>query len=398
MFIWNCRRTALWIACLWASLALSFAQSGAQISSPAAGSTLSDVNVTFTWNAAPGADYYWLDVGNIVSQGDIFAGQVAGTSRTLTGLPCDGRTLYVQLWTHIAGTGWADVRRYTYTAFSGCTFAVLTSPQPGTLPGNSVLFAWSPVAGADAYWLDVGNTVAQGDIFAGQTAAASKALTSLPCDGRPLYVQLWTHKAGDWLAPQRYTFTAAMSCAVAQIANPAPGTILTSTSPTFTWFRLPNTDAYWLDVGTTQGQGDIWGQSTADNFLPVNGIPCNGRTVYVQLFAHSNAGIWQPPQQFTYAAPSSCAQLTSPAPGSTLNGNTVTFAWSADTGADQYWLDVGKSPGVGDIYAQPTPATAVVVNNVPCDGSLVYVQLWSRRNGLWQTPNRYTFNAGYACN
>jgi hypothetical protein len=179
------------------------------MSSPTPGTTLSSSTVIFSWTSITSADNYWLDVGNSVAQGDISAGATTATSKTVNGLPCDGRTLYVQLWTHLNGA-WLTPQRYTYTACTGGPQAAqISSPTPGaTLPGATITFSWTSVTSADNYWLDVGNTVAQGDISAGPTTSTSKTVNGLPCDGRTLYVQLWTHLNGAWLTPQRYTYKA----------------------------------------------------------------------------------------------------------------------------------------------------------------------------------------------
>lgn len=76
------------------------------------------------------------------------------------------------------------------------------------LVGSTATFAWNSVNGADNYWLDVGNSVAHGDIWAGALMATSQMVNRLPCDGRTLYVQFWTHLNGAWQTPQRYTYHA----------------------------------------------------------------------------------------------------------------------------------------------------------------------------------------------
>jgi hypothetical protein len=282
----------------------------AQITSPTPGTTLTGSAVTFTWNSVFGADMFWLDVGNSLAHGDISAGATSTTSKTAGGLPCDGRTIYVQLWTHLAGA-WQPPQRYTYTAASGCSpgLAQIVTPVPGTsLAGSSVTFSWNPVFGADMYWLDVGNSVAQGDISAGSTGLTSKTVSGLPCDGRIVYVQLWTHVAGTWLTPQRYTYTASTTCnlGLAQIFTPIPGTSLAGSTVTFTWNAVFGADLYWLDVGNGIAQGDISAGSTTITSKTANGIPCDGRTIYVQLWTHL-AGVWQTPQRYMYMAPAGCA-------------------------------------------------------------------------------------------
>lgn len=92
--------------------------------------------------------------------------------------------------------------------------AKITSPTPGSTLTTSVTFAWSAGAGANAYWLDVGNSQTQGDIWpAGQPgiltdSTFSKTVSNIPCDGRGLFAQMWTRTAAGWGSPQRYTYRA----------------------------------------------------------------------------------------------------------------------------------------------------------------------------------------------
>src|ERR1039457_6884903 len=87
--------------------------------------------------------------------------------------------------------------------------AVLLAPTPGsTLSSSSVSFSWNPAVGADQYWLDVGNSVGVGDLWAGALTATSQVVSGLPCDGRTLFAQLYTHHNGAWFSPRRYTYTA----------------------------------------------------------------------------------------------------------------------------------------------------------------------------------------------
>jgi len=98
----------------------------------------------------------------------------------------------------------------------------------------------------------------------------------------------------------------------------------------------------------------------------------------------------------TGGASSQPAQITSPTPGSTLSGSNVTFAWSAGTGVSQYWLYMGSSLGGLDIYnANQGTNRSVTVGNIPIDGRLIYVRLWSFIGAGWQW-NDYTYTAASA--
>jgi len=73
------------------------------------------------------------------------------------------------------------------------------------------------------------------------------------------------------------------------------------------------------------------------------------------------------------------AQVTTPTPGSTLNGSSVTFIWSAAPNASGYWVDVGNVAGGNQYYQSGNLGNVftTTVNTLPTDGSTVYVTLYS---------------------
>jgi len=75
------------------------------------------------------------------------------------------------------------------------------------------------------------------------------------------------------------------------------------------------------------------------------------------------------------------AALTSPSPGSTLAGPSLTFSWTAESGSNGYFLHLGTT-GVGSTnllnsaeYSSTT--TSVAINNLPVNGGKIYVRLFT---------------------
>jgi serine protease len=313
------------------------------------------------------------------------------TSQTVTGLPTDGSTIYVQLWTALS-TGY-QFNDYSYTASGGSTKAVMIGPVPGsTLSGASVTFTWSAISGAAAYWLDVGSSLGQSNIF-GQNVGlgTGQTVNGIPTDGSTVYVRLWTLVGGAWQSND-YTYKAGAGNTDAVMLLPAPATVLNGTNVTFTWSAGSGASAYWLDVGSVQGQGNIFGQNVAlATSQTVNGIPADGSTVYVKLWTLLG-GTWQF-NDYTYKAAggNTKAVITSPAPGSGLNGSSVTFSWTAVSGAVVYWLNVATVAGGRNLYDQSEGlATSQTVTGLPTDGSTLYVRLWTGQASGYQY-NDYTF-------
>ncbi len=86
------------------------------------------------------------------------------------------------------------------------------------------------------------------------------------------------------------------------------------------------------------------------------------------------------------------ATITSPANGSKLSGSSVTFTRTNGTNALAYHLYVGTTQGGNNLYSLQMSATTATVNNLPTDGSTVYVRMWTQLSSGWQY-NDYTYKA-----
>ena len=87
------------------------------------------------------------------------------------------------------------------------------------------------------------------------------------------------------------------------------------------------------------------------------------------------------------------AQLTNPAPGSTLPGSTVTFSW-CNASAD-YFLTVESVQGAHDIFNAVVRVNSVTLINLPTNGGKIFLTLWTQIQGQWQNPFNYTFTAAH---
>ena len=366
----------------------------AVMTTPSPGATLTGSSVTFTWTPGTGAVLYWLDVGSLAGGVDYFDQNLGlATSQAVSGLPTDGSTIYVRLWTGFGST--YQYNDYTYKASGGNNRAVLTGPPPGsTLTGGNITFTWSSGTGATAYYLYVGTVQGLGDIYSQNVGlATSQTVSGIPTNASTVYVRLWTLFGSSWQYND-YTYTASGGNSKAVMLLPSPGTVLSGANVTFTWSAGAGATAYYLYVGTVQGLGDIYSQNVAlATSQTVSGIPTSGSPVYVRLWTLFGS-TWQF-NDYTYTAQGGGAQaaITSPLPGSGLAGSSVTFTWTSATGADAYWLDIGTTVGGFDLYSQGQAlATSQTVNGLPTDGSTVYVRLWTLAGGTWQYHD-YTFKA-----
>ena len=288
---------------------------------------------------------------------------------------------------------------------SACAWLPSTSPGifgpvPGsTLTGSSAAFLWYPNSSATNYWLDVGSTPGGNNYEQSGPLSANGcglAVNGLPTNGSTVYVTWWYEIGGSW-AYLQYQYTAAGS-QLGVITTPTPGSTLSGSSQQFTWTAGTGATNYWLDAGSTPGGGQYYSSGALAGTVltaTATNLPTNGSTVYVTLFSYEG-GQWLN-NQYTYTAynPSSGqGVLTTPTPGSTFTGSTVTFDWTSGAGASAYWMDVGSTSG-GDQYYQSGNlgnVNTVTVNGLPANGSTVYVTLYSLIGAQWYGTT-YTYTA-----
>ncbi len=194
----------------------AYSPSGSQgvLTTPPPGSTLTSTTVTFQWTLGMGATNYWLDAGNVAGGNQYFqSGPLGNVNQvTVSGLPNDGSTIYVTLYSLVGGQ-WLP-NAYTYTAVNQSgTLAVMLTPPPGsTLTGGSATFTWTNPNNSYHYWLDLGTTQGGNDIYQSGDLGNQTTTTvnNLPQNGSTVYATLWTLINGQW-SNNQYTYNTALA-------------------------------------------------------------------------------------------------------------------------------------------------------------------------------------------
>jgi M6 family metalloprotease-like protein len=184
------------------------------------------------------------------------------------------------------------------------------------------------------------------------------------------------------------------------ITSPVENSTLSGSSETFLLDNNGITFTYWyLRIGSTLGGNDIANRFTSGSAssISINNLPTDGSTVYVRLRYKEN-GVWKTAGDYTYTAFTTPNEplITSPTSGSTLSGSSETFLLDNNGITFTYWyLRIGSTLGGNDIanrFASGS-ASSIFINNLPTDGSTVYVRLRYKENGVWKTAGDYTYIA-----
>ena len=377
--------------------------STAAITMPVPSTTLTSNSATFLWTASNNATAYWIDIGSAAGGNNYCSsGSLSTTtfSATVSGLPTNGSTIYVTMYSLISGS-WVS-NAYTFTAYNNAVNkGVITSPVPSsTLSGSSVTFNWTAGTGATAYWLDIGNAAGGNNYYSSGNLGNvfTTSVNGLPTNGSTVYVTLYSQVSGVWLS-NAYTYTAYGAGTAGVMQTPTPTSTLSGSSVQFTWSAGTNANNYWIDIGTSLGGNNIYSSGQLGNVLKatVNGLPTNGTTLYLTLYSLVGGNWLSNAYQYTaFNALAAAGILMTPSPNSTLTSGTVTFDWTAGAGASAYWLDVGSTSGGNNYYSSgslsTTPPLQVTVTTLPTNGTPVYATLYSLIGGQW-FGNTYNYTA-----
>jgi subtilase family serine protease len=170
----------------------------AVLTTPAAGSTLPGPVVAFEWDAGVSVSSYHLRIGTAPGGSNLYDQNLA-TRRTvvLTGLPVNGSTIYVQLWSELP-SGWA-FNEYTFRAAG---VASLPDLSIVSFAGPTRATSGTTVAGVTTVAINRGN-VAAGPFHIGfylstdPVITASDIYTGWGCDRTALAVNTTTTCNGN---------------------------------------------------------------------------------------------------------------------------------------------------------------------------------------------------------
>jgi Big-like domain-containing protein/List-Bact-rpt repeat protein len=179
----------------------------------------------------------------------------------------------------------------------------------------------------------------------------------------------------------------------AEITSPSHASTLSGSSQVFN-FEDPSNIVFSLYVGSTPGDFDLgyYPGLKGANSITVTNLPTDGSSIYLTLYSRGR-NIWLTNEYIYSASASAAAFITSPADGSTLSGSEQVFNFN-DLHSNVFSLYVGSTPGDFDLGYYPglKGTNSVTVNNLPTNGSSIYLTLYSRGRNIWLT-NEYSYTA-----
>ena len=226
-------------------------------------------------------------------------------------------------------------------------------------------------------------------INGGQQADSCSVLLANDAD---VYISVHGYRAANY----RLTVTADNDANIPLITSPSSGDVLSGSSETFILDNNSISLTNWyLRIGSSLGANDIANRFAAGsvNSITVNDLPTNGSSVFVRL-RYKQSGTWKTADDYTYIAGSlaNVPLITSPSSGDVLSGSSETFILDNNSiSLTNWYLRIGSSLGANDIANRfaAGSANSITVNNLPTNGSSVFVRLRYKQNGTWRTAGDY---------
>jgi hypothetical protein len=339
---------------------------------------------TFTFSSVNGADEYYLYVANAATSAIVHtqwypsstACGAANCSVTpATTLPNAGYRWWVQT-RNAVGTGpWSAGMSFTVSAGAPPGASLPISPS-GTVTTNTPAFTFARVTGADEYYLYVANSVTSAIVHTRWYAASAVCgagncsvtpATTLPNAGYRWWIQ--TRNAvgiGPWSPGMNFTVSAGTAPGASAPISPS-GTVTTSTPP-FTFAKVPGADEYYLYVSNAATSAIVhtqWYQASAVcgasdcSVTPSVTLPSAGYRWWIQTRNTVGTGPWSAGMNFTVSAGAPPGASSPMSPSGTIATSTPTFTFSKVTGADDYYLYVAHSASSTIVHTQWYPSSAV---------------------------------------
>lgn len=254
----------------------------AEFINPAPGSLGLSRAEPVAWTAVENASAYTLHVSTIPGAKDIYnSGETQNTQVFLPPINSD-RTLYLELWTKIAGIWYSR-------SLALRPIAALRLPVGGTyLSPKPTTFTWWPVSGATAYRVQVWSELDNRDMQDSGPVTETQISITPPKTNGPVRTRLWTQVDGRWL------YTNRIFNATTHFVQPSLDARDGDASAPLEWLAVPLSSHYSLRIGRAPGRADVYengriahfnGLSTIRHFAP--GLPLHVK-LFATVTAHAN--------------------------------------------------------------------------------------------------------------
>ncbi|WP_439490073.1 hypothetical protein, partial [Algoriphagus sp.] len=319
------------------------------------------LNPTITWQAASGAEGYYLSVGTSSGGAQILdREEVIGTSYTLSETLEENTTYFITVIPFNEAGEAAGCDEYSFTTethLSPPDCATITFPSDNAENvGLNPTITWQAASGAEGYYLSVGTSSGGVQILDREEVIGTSYTLSETLEENTTYfiTVIPFNEAGEAAGCDEYSFTTETLLSppdCATITFPSDNAENVGLNPRITWQAASGAEGYYLSVGTSSGGAQILDREevTGTSYVLTETLE-ESTTYFITVIPFNEAGEATGCDEFSFStetllSPPDCTAITSPSNGSTDISLNPTITWQAASGAEGYYLSLGTSSG-----------------------------------------------------
>jgi len=354
---------------------VSFTTTGSVPATPTPSTiTQTYTDITWSWNFVPGASGYYFNYTNDFST----ASYLGNTNSVFSGgYPCSYfETLYV--WAEDCGVSAPLTMTASTLPPANGTVTAIAASGVGT---NSFVANWTSSNPSSTYYLSVSTFSNFAILYPGYTNNYTGTSTSYTVSGlpecQPFYYRVYSTNNCGSNSPMSNTVTVNLFIPPPATVTANPATGVSSNTFVASWNTTSSYSEYLLDVSTSPSFSSFLpgynglSVSTATSSV-VNGIGCT--TLYYRVRAVDFCvGLGAYSNTVSVVMPVSPAPSSPSSPSTLSSANSITFNWSAASGANGYYVntinDVSSALNIGN-------TTSHNLTGLPC-GSTYTLYVWA---------------------
>ena len=406
-------RKALFLAILLSASVFGAKTASAQPAAPvqiAPNGPTTNPNPDYVWYPATGANYYYVWVGDgltnvaagLYPKGQVCPPEFGGLCAINLAKNLSAGVNYSWQVQAKSGSGPGG----TWSA--GLNFTVQAPPAPtqiapsGGIGSPQPVYTWNTSSGATQYYVQVSNGAAlvfQGlydtaAVCAGSTCAVAQS-PALPAGPYSWQVQAKNAAGGTWSVGMNFTVQAPPGPTLV-----APSGNISTPTPTYTWNTSSGATQYYVQVsnGATlvfQGLYDTATVCTGSTCAVAQSpaLPAGPYSWQVQA-KNAAGGTWSAGMNFTVQAPPGPTLV---APSGNISTPTPTYTWNTSSGATQYFVQVSNGAtlvfqGLYDTATVCAGSTCAVAQSpaLPAGPYSWQVQAKNAAGGTWSVGMNFT--------
>ncbi len=251
-------------------------------------------------------------------------------------------------------------------------------PNGSSVCDTMPYFEWSPVNGADSYYIQVDDNFGFSSPEIDRTTSNHYYTPGTPLSPGTYYWRVWaSNSCGDGPYSSTRSFIIPPTPSAPSPSSPSNGSSTCNTTPYFAWSQVNRADFYHIEVDNNSNFSSPEIGATTSNHYYTPGVPLSPGTYYWHVRASNSCedGPYSSTWSFTILSTPSAPSPSSPSNGSSTCDTTPYFDWSSVSGATSYRIQVDNNSSFSSPEIDTTTSNSYYTPGTPLSLGTYYWQV-----------------------